>query len=165
MFAAREQYGAAINTYMEALEHSPESPDLLSSLGLLLLRVGDGQRAFDQLGKSLLHNPRSARAILAIGSIIQVRRRRGGLEPDPLQEHKPARSHVSIRQLTPTSATPERLHPPLFPSRTTKTMTLRWSSTAWRRWRSQTAPSCGTTSAWRSLASRCGGPHHMFVLP
>ena len=72
VFAAREQYSAAINTYMEALEHSPESPELLTSLGLLLLRVGDSQRAFDQLGTSLLHDPRSARTIMAVGSIIQV---------------------------------------------------------------------------------------------
>ncbi|KAI8467023.1 MAG: Bardet-Biedl syndrome protein 4 [Monoraphidium minutum] len=71
LFAARGQHSAAINTYMEALEHSPESDELLTALGLLLLHAGDGQRAFDQLGTALLHNPRNARAILAAGSIIQ----------------------------------------------------------------------------------------------
>lgn len=50
--------------------------DPLSSLGpqadTLPCRLGDSQRAFDQLGASLLQNPRNCRAILAAGSIIQV---------------------------------------------------------------------------------------------
>jgi len=73
VYAAREQYQSAITTYMEALQHSPESAELLTALGLLLLRAGDSQRAFDYLGTSLLHEPRSAVTILAAGSIIQVR--------------------------------------------------------------------------------------------
>lgn len=35
-------------------------------------RLGDNQRAFDNLGTSLLHNPKNARTLLATGSIIQV---------------------------------------------------------------------------------------------
>ncbi|KIY96256.1 putative Bardet-Biedl syndrome 4 protein like protein [Monoraphidium neglectum] len=71
ILAARDQLSAAIDNYGEALQQSPESPELLTALGLLLLRAGDSQRAFDQLGASLLHEPRGARAILAAGSIIQ----------------------------------------------------------------------------------------------
>jgi tetratricopeptide (TPR) repeat protein len=74
ILAARDQLSAAIDNYGEALQQSPESPELLTALGLLLLRAGDSQRAFDQLGASLLHEPRGARAILAAGSIIQVQR-------------------------------------------------------------------------------------------
>ncbi|GBF89419.1 hypothetical protein Rsub_01991 [Raphidocelis subcapitata] len=65
LHAARGDHGPAAAALMEALEHSPDSADLLASLGLLLLRSGDAQRAFDQLGTSLLHEPRGARAILA----------------------------------------------------------------------------------------------------
>ena len=58
---------------MAALEHNPESPELLTALGLRLMRSGDSQRAFDFLGTSLLHDPRAAKTILAAASIIQVR--------------------------------------------------------------------------------------------
>jgi tetratricopeptide (TPR) repeat protein len=68
---ARDELAAATAAYMEALDRSPESAELLTGLGLLLLRAGDSQRAFDYLGTSLLHDPRSARTILAIGSISQ----------------------------------------------------------------------------------------------
>ncbi|PNG99216.1 Bardet-Biedl syndrome 4, partial [Tetrabaena socialis] len=61
----------AINVYMEALEHSPENPEILTTLGLLFLRTNDNNRAFDYLGTSLTHDPRNPRTILAAGSIIQ----------------------------------------------------------------------------------------------
>lgn len=38
----------------------------------LCCRLGDNQRAFDNLGASLLHDPRNPRTLLAVGSIIQV---------------------------------------------------------------------------------------------
>lgn len=63
---------AALSTYMEALEHSPDNPDILTTLGITFLRLGDNQRAFDSLGSSLLHDPRNPRTLLAVGSIIQV---------------------------------------------------------------------------------------------
>ncbi len=71
--AARGDHAAAATTLMEALECSPESPELLTALGLLLARSGDSQRAFDFLGTSLLHEPRCPKAILAAGAIIQAR--------------------------------------------------------------------------------------------
>eukprot|EP00878_Enallax_costatus_P021778 GHUV01023071.1.p1 GENE.GHUV01023071.1~~GHUV01023071.1.p1 ORF type:complete len:412 (+),score=86.66 GHUV01023071.1:96-1331(+) len=65
------QVEQALNTYLEALEHSPENPDILTTLGVTFLRLGDNQRAFDHLGTSLMHDPRNPRTILAAGSIIQ----------------------------------------------------------------------------------------------
>jgi Bardet-Biedl syndrome 4 protein len=67
----REDFKAAINVYLEALEFSPENPEILTTLGLLYLRVGENFRAFDYLGNSLTHDPRNPKTILAAGSIIQ----------------------------------------------------------------------------------------------
>jgi len=67
----RENYKAAIDVYQEALEFSPENPEVLTTLGILYLRMGDSLRAFDHLGNSLTHNPRNPKTILAAGSIIQ----------------------------------------------------------------------------------------------
>jgi Bardet-Biedl syndrome 4 protein len=67
----REDFKAAISVYLEALEFSPENPELLTTLGLLYLRIGENFRAFDYLGNSLTHDPRNPKTILAAGSIIQ----------------------------------------------------------------------------------------------
>ena len=56
---------------MEALEFSPENPELLTTVGLLYLRLGENYKAFDFLGNSLTHDPRNPKTILAAGSIIQ----------------------------------------------------------------------------------------------
>lgn len=50
---------------------SPENPELLTTVGLLYLRLGQNYRAFDFLGNSLTHDPKNAKSILAAGSIIQ----------------------------------------------------------------------------------------------
>ena len=71
MHTLRADYQAAIDTYLEALEFSPESSDLLTAVGLLYLRLGENFRAFDYLGNSLTHDPTNAKTILAAGSIIQ----------------------------------------------------------------------------------------------
>ncbi|CAM9556980.1 unnamed protein product, partial [Ectocarpus fasciculatus] len=55
----------------EALEFSPESPELLTTVGLLHLQQGENQKAFECLGNALTHDPRDPKAILAAGSIIQ----------------------------------------------------------------------------------------------
>lgn len=68
----REDFKAAINVYLEALEFSPENPEILTTLGLLYLRVGENFRAFDYLGNSLTHDPRNPKTILAAGSIIKT---------------------------------------------------------------------------------------------
>ncbi|OQR89056.1 sporangia induced Bardet-Biedl syndrome 4 protein, partial [Thraustotheca clavata] len=67
----RDDFKAAINVYLEALEFSPENPELLTTIGLLYLRIGENFRAFDYLGNSMTHDPRNAKTILAAGSIIQ----------------------------------------------------------------------------------------------
>ena len=57
--------------YLEALEFSPENPEVLTTIGLLYLRLGENYRAFDFLGNSLTHDPKNPKTILAAGSIIQ----------------------------------------------------------------------------------------------
>jgi len=71
IFTIQERYEEAIDIYLEALDFSPENPELLSTVGLLYLRVGDNLKAFDYLGNSLSHDPTNAKTILATGSIIQ----------------------------------------------------------------------------------------------
>ena len=65
---------AALKVYQDALDFSPENPDLLTTIGLAYLRLDDHQRAFDYLGNALTHDPRNVKAILAVGSIIQDNR-------------------------------------------------------------------------------------------
>jgi Bardet-Biedl syndrome 4 protein len=57
---------------MEALELCPENPELLTTVGLLYLKLGNNTKAFEYLGNSLTYDPKSAKTILAAGSIIQV---------------------------------------------------------------------------------------------
>ena len=71
VYVLQEEYQKAIDVYHEALEFSPENSEILTTLGILYLRVGDSMRAFDHLGNSLTHNPRNPKTILAAGSIIQ----------------------------------------------------------------------------------------------
>ncbi|KAF8067394.1 BBS4 [Scenedesmus sp. PABB004] len=73
--AERGRLDAALAAYGEGLEHSPDSPELLTTLGITFLRLGNNQRAFEHLGASMLHDPRNPRTILAAGSIIQARPR------------------------------------------------------------------------------------------
>lgn len=61
----------ALNSYMEALESCPENPELLTTVGLLFLKLGNNTKAFEYLGNSLTYDPKSAKTILAAGSIIQ----------------------------------------------------------------------------------------------
>ena len=61
----------ALNVYMEALEICPENPELLTTVGLLYLKLGNNTKAFEYLGNSLTYDPKSAKTILAAGSIIQ----------------------------------------------------------------------------------------------
>ena len=55
------------NRCQEALEFSPESPTLLTTVGLLHLHLGDSHKAFEYLGNALTHDPRDSKAILAAG--------------------------------------------------------------------------------------------------
>lgn len=71
VYTLQENYKAAIEVYLEALEFSPENPEVLTTIGLLYLRLGENYRAFDFLGNSLTHDPKNPKTILAAGSIIQ----------------------------------------------------------------------------------------------
>jgi len=66
-----DDYTSAIDVCLEAMEFSPENPEILTNLGLLYLRLGENYRAFDFLGNSLVHDPKNPKTILAAGSIIQ----------------------------------------------------------------------------------------------
>ncbi|XP_046842582.1 Bardet-Biedl syndrome 4 protein-like [Xenia sp. Carnegie-2017] len=63
---------SAIEVYKQAVDHSPEKPDLMTTLGLLYLEVGQTQKAFEHLGNALTYDPTFSKAILAAGSIIQT---------------------------------------------------------------------------------------------
>lgn len=71
LYTLQEKYAEAIETYLEALDYSPENPELLTTVGLLYLRLGENFKAFDYLGNSLTHDARNPKTILAAGSIIQ----------------------------------------------------------------------------------------------
>ncbi|XP_071480015.1 BBSome complex member BBS4-like [Diadema antillarum] len=61
----------ATDVYKRAVEAFPENPDLLTTLGLLYLQVGQNQRAFEHLGNALTYDPSHVKAILAAGSMMQ----------------------------------------------------------------------------------------------
>eukprot|EP00057_Strongylocentrotus_purpuratus_P028965 XP_011683439.1 PREDICTED: Bardet-Biedl syndrome 4 protein [Strongylocentrotus purpuratus] len=61
----------ATDVYKRAAESFPENPELLTTLGLLYLQVGQNQRAFEQLGNALTYDPSHVKAILAAGSMMQ----------------------------------------------------------------------------------------------
>lgn len=71
VFTLQERYQEAIDVYLEALEFSPDNPELLTTVGLLYLRMGENYRAFEYLNNSLSVDPRDEKTILAAGSIIQ----------------------------------------------------------------------------------------------
>ncbi|KAK7114783.1 BBSome complex member BBS4-like isoform X2 [Littorina saxatilis] len=61
----------AIEIYRAAVEYSPENPDLLTTLGLLYMQVGQFQKAFENLGNALTFDPTHTKAIMAAGSMMQ----------------------------------------------------------------------------------------------
>lgn len=71
IYTMQGDMAAAIQVLSEALEFSPENCEILTTIGLLHLQQGNNSRAFDYLGNSLTHDPKSAKTILAAGSIIQ----------------------------------------------------------------------------------------------
>ncbi|XP_031774161.1 Bardet-Biedl syndrome 4 protein homolog isoform X2 [Apis florea] len=61
----------AQNAYTTALSENPESIEAATKLGLLYLKIGDVQRAFQQFGTAIAHSPNYTKAILPIAYIIQ----------------------------------------------------------------------------------------------
>jgi len=71
VYVKQSELEMAVDTFKEALEFSPESSLLLTSLGLLYLQSDDHLNAFTTLGSSLSLEPTNATTILAAGSIMQ----------------------------------------------------------------------------------------------
>ena len=71
LFVLQNKYEEAVQIYEEALENSPENPVLLTTLGLLFLRMNETFKAFKKLGAALALDPTSDKGNLASGSIIQ----------------------------------------------------------------------------------------------
>ncbi|KAL8570486.1 Bardet-Biedl syndrome 4 protein [Nucella lapillus] len=61
----------AIEIYRAAVEYSPENPDLLTTLGLLYMQVGQFPKAFENLGNALTFDATHTKAIMAAGSMMQ----------------------------------------------------------------------------------------------
>ncbi|CAI8038852.1 Bardet-Biedl syndrome 4 protein [Geodia barretti] len=61
----------ATEVYKTAVDHNPDSPELLTTLGLLYMELGETKKAFEALGSALTFDPSNARAILAAGAMIQ----------------------------------------------------------------------------------------------
>ena len=58
VFTLQERYQEAVDVYLEALEFSQDNPELLTTIGLLYLRMGENYRAFEYLGNSLAVDPK-----------------------------------------------------------------------------------------------------------
>ncbi|KAK3085477.1 hypothetical protein FSP39_004016 [Pinctada imbricata] len=63
---------AAIDIYKQAVEYSPENPDMLTTLGLLYMQVGQFQKAFENLGNAMTYDPTHVKAIMSAGSMMQT---------------------------------------------------------------------------------------------
>ena len=72
VYALQADYQAAVTVCLEALQYSPDNAEVLTTIGLLYLRMGENYKAFDFLGKSLSNSPRSVKTILAAASVIQA---------------------------------------------------------------------------------------------
>jgi len=53
---------------------NPQSIDATTELGLLYLRIGDTQQAFQQFGAALAYSPNCVKAILPMAYVMQVRK-------------------------------------------------------------------------------------------
>lgn len=62
----------AIEIYKAAIEMSPDSVELSTSLGLLYMKLGEHSKAFERFGTALAHDPNCAKALLAAGAMMQV---------------------------------------------------------------------------------------------
>jgi Bardet-Biedl syndrome 4 protein len=61
----------ALRVYQDTLDLVPESSEILTTVGLLYLKMGNNTKAFEYLGNSLTYDPKNPKTILAAGSIIQ----------------------------------------------------------------------------------------------
>ncbi|KAL1129675.1 hypothetical protein AAG570_012620 [Ranatra chinensis] len=71
LFIAENDVNSAFEIYNTALELFPTSSDIASELGLLYLKVGELQKAFDKLGTAIAISPNNTKALLPMASIFQ----------------------------------------------------------------------------------------------
>ena len=74
VYALQANYPAAIQVCLEALQLCPDNAEVLTTIGLLYLRMGENLKAFDFLGNALSNDPRNVKSILAAASVIQASR-------------------------------------------------------------------------------------------
>ncbi|XP_020290163.1 Bardet-Biedl syndrome 4 protein homolog isoform X1 [Pseudomyrmex gracilis] len=74
LYLSEDMIPEARNAYTAALSGNPESIDAATELGLLYLRIGDAQRAFQQFGAALAHSPNCVKALLPMAYIMQNHR-------------------------------------------------------------------------------------------
>ena len=72
VYALQANYPAAIEVCLEALQLCPDNAEVLTTIGLLYLRMGENLKAFDFLGNALSNDPRNVKSILAAASVIQA---------------------------------------------------------------------------------------------
>jgi Bardet-Biedl syndrome 4 protein len=46
LYSAQQDYKSAVEVYLEGLEHSPENSELLTTIGLVYIRLGENFQAF-----------------------------------------------------------------------------------------------------------------------
>ncbi|XP_015587423.1 Bardet-Biedl syndrome 4 protein homolog [Cephus cinctus] len=74
LYIMDDQVTEAVGVYTSALDGSPQSENIATELGLLYLKMGDTQRAFQQFGSALAQSPTCSKALLPMASIMQTHR-------------------------------------------------------------------------------------------
>ncbi|XP_039305695.1 Bardet-Biedl syndrome 4 protein homolog isoform X2 [Solenopsis invicta] len=74
LYLSDDMIPEARNAYTTTLNGNPQSIDAATELGLLYLRIGDTQRAFQQFGAALAHSPNCVKAILPMAYVMQNHR-------------------------------------------------------------------------------------------
>ncbi|XP_002161548.2 Bardet-Biedl syndrome 4 protein [Hydra vulgaris] len=70
-FLKENDIDGALHVFLKAQEFSPESPEIMTTLGLLYLKMNEPAKAFDKFGSALVHDPCNVDAVLGIGAMIQ----------------------------------------------------------------------------------------------
>jgi len=71
MLMSQKNIEEALDTYSEALEFTPDSPQILEQIGLCQLKLGNDFKAFEAFGNAMTHDPRQCGSILAACSMLQ----------------------------------------------------------------------------------------------
>jgi len=66
-----EDYRSAVNSHCEGFELSLKNPDILITLVVLQLRLGESNRAFGYLANALTHDSFNVQTIFAVARMLQ----------------------------------------------------------------------------------------------